>query len=658
PVNVPPQTPPSGPAIPDFEFPPEPVRAEPSAEAPAPVMSEPSPFGTESLLPTPPAPDGVPLVSMEAINKARSEVDPILARLDARQQTGALAIQWASPEVLRRKIKGRIDLRPTPMMAIIAGALLIVVVAIVLTTIITNRIREIQIAARITPSPSPTVTFTPAPTVTPVPSRTPTPSGQESPDEPILSIEEVPRGNLAYGMTATPIYVATPHRSNPSMDQAIVAYHDGWYEEALNLIELARQREPDLLDGYFYEAMSLYQLGRYADARDAVDAGLDVNSDFAPLHLVDGILLEQDGDAKEARQAFEHAIDLDPDLVDAYLYLGDNHLASGEYSAALADAQQALASSRYDIRALALASRAYYGMEDMVNAAAYANLAYYIDPTAEVAAIAQAKARLALDFNDLALIGLETYLFDIYPSSARGWALLGQAYGRAGRDIEAQMAYARALQLSEDVTEAKIGRGIYYFERGDYARAYEDFAEGFTAVQPTDDLLLRYAISAYAVGEYAEAVDALEQYRATHSDELHPARETLYAMALIADGQYNEALAVATLAINNLELGLNNEQRASMLEVRGRAFFLMGDYPNAQYELDQALSLVETGSRHYYKALALEAQGFNRQAVRELEWVVFWDSVYGYAFSEDAAERLAALQAESEPVEATPEPGG
>jgi len=108
--------------------------------------------------------------------------------------------------------------------------------------------------------------------------------------------------------------------------------------------------------------------------------------------------------------------------------------------------------------------------------------------------------------------------------------------------------------------------------------------------------------------------------------------------------QRTRALAAATEANNNLNLALTDAQRAYLFEVRGKAFLAQEDYPNAEFEFDQALGLVESGTGHYLKALALQAQGSIQKAVNELEWVLFWDSVFDYPFADDAAVRLDTLK--------------
>jgi hypothetical protein len=77
--------------------------------------------------------------------------------------------------------------------------------------------------------------------------------------------------------------------------------------------------------------------------------------------------------------------------------------------------------------------------------------------------------------------------------------------------------------------------------------------------------------------------------------------------------------------------------------VRGLARYYLEDYTNALADIEAAMFIAETGTRHYYQALIREANGDLRGAMLELEWVLFWNRIFDYPFADDAAERRAEI---------------
>ncbi len=606
---------------------------------------QPQPEPVPAVSAPPPTPGGVPLVSAEAIARAQRQAEAVLAAIRAEEQQGTLEIAWAAPgESPRRPVMG-IDLRPSPMVLVIGASLVLVAAVVVLVSSLTGQPRARQVAADSTPSPTPTVTLTPIDTPTPRPTRTPPPPDQLGGPEPTLPVGDAPRGDLRFGLTPTAPYVMTPHPSDPALEQAAAAFYEGRYQDALVLIEEARTSEEAPVDVYYFEALSHLRLGDVSRAARVVEEGLGRDPGFAPLHVVKAEIDFRQGHYEQARLAAEQARSLDPRLVAAYLSLAELDLREGHYEAALADVEAGRAVRPHDVNLLVMASRVYLALGDAESAVAHANLAHYIDPAAEPVIVALARGRLALGLDMRAVIDLEDYIFDVNPSSAEAWALLGEAYGRQGRLADAQAAYARALDLSGGATPlALVGRGRLYLDRGQYDLAYADLDAALKAGVDDASLLLDHARAAFAVGEYGDVLDDLETIRT--GGEADPAVEVLYVRALVEEGRYQDAADQATQLLGvALTLPLDERQQADLYESRARAYYALGRYAEARADIDRALAAGETGLRRYTSALIAAAQGADARAIRELEWVLYWDATFGYPFAAEAAERLAELQA-------------
>ncbi len=594
----------------------------------------------------PPAPHGVPLVGPEAVARAQREAEAVLAALREEEQRAGPAAVWAAPEALSQRGRARLGVHPGPMVFVVMGSVALVAAVVILVSLLSGALRPQETAvAGVTPSPVPTATATPEDAPTPRPTRTPAPSALLDVSEPSLPVVDAPRGDLRFGLTPTAPYVLTPHPSNRTVEEVAAAFYAGRYEEALTLAEQARaggEPPPDL--GYF-EAASLLQLGETARAVRLAEQGVAQESDFAPLHVVLAEGYTRQGSFERARVAAERARSLDPRLIAGYIALAELYLEQGNYDAALTEVEAGRIVRKYDVNLLVLASRIHLARGDAENATAYANLAYYIDPGAEPVALALARGRLALDFNERAIIGLEDFLNEVNPSSAEAWALLGQAYGRQGRAADAQMAYARALQLSGDASLALAERGRLYLAQGRYREAYDDLTAALEVLGSEPELRLDHARAAFAVGAYRETLDDLDALR-SEDGALEPELEVFAVRALAGQGRYEEAIERATaLLAEALVLALDDAQQAYLFESRARAYYALERLDEARADIEQALNLGETGSRRYQRALILIAQGEEDQAARDLEWVLFWDRTFAYPFAADAAARLAELEA-------------
>ena len=600
--------------------------------------------------PPPPAPDGVPLISAERIAQAQREADAVLNAIRTEERLGDLPIEWGRGEELRIRPRPQVDLRPSPMMLVIAGSVVLVIATIVLISTLGRAIRARQIEASLALTPA-ISTPTPFTTATLRPTRTPTPVGTPRPAEPTLPPENAPRGDLRFGMTPTPPYIATPHPTLPRLNEAIAAFYDGRYEEALTLIEEVRAGGDLPIDGYYVEGMARLYLGDVEGAQAAFEAGLAQDEGFAPLHAALGTIYLQQGAFERAKRENERAKALDPRLVQAYINLAQIAIAEGNYDAALAEVEAGRAVRKYDVNLLVLASTAYLASGDAENATAYAHLATYIDPGAEDAVLALARGRLALGLDELAIIGLEDYVYGVNLSSVEAWTLLGQAYGRTGRPEDALMAFARALQVSANAAPVLAARGQFYLDQGRYDLAYADLSAALEDGGGAPDARWARAQAAFALGYYDEALKDIEAVRRAKPNEQEV--ETLYVRTLAETGHYEEAVTAASEALGLL---LSTEQQGYVLEARARSLYHLGQFADAQRDIEQALVIAQTGIRHYYHALILAELGELNAAIRELEWVLFWDRTLGYPFAQDAQRQLEVLYEAQAAARATATP--
>lgn len=616
------------PAVPPAA-PPPPAAAPPPPLQPAMQQTRPS----SPVLPVPPAPDGVPLIDAAVLAQVQREADARIAPLLARRDS-VLNIEWALPEELRQRSRSAAGAF-TSMAVSVGGGLVAFILVVVIVTMIASILRGPDIAALVPGAPTPTLT------VTPIATRTATPEGQVFNPGPTIPAGDAPRADLKFGRpTTTPPYVMTPHRSSPRMEDALRAFYSGDYASALDMIKRARDAGDNSVDGYYVEGVSLAYTGELDKSRDALAAGLQIDPNFAPLYVGQSILAAKNGDTEAARSLAEKAMELDPKLIEPYVILGRMMIRSGQTKEALdliAKGKEAFGD--YDVNLLVMEGEAALQQGNAKHATELGNLAYYIDPLSESVIVLLAKGRLALKLTDSAVILLEDYVHNVNPSGADAWALLGTAYNRQGLTVQALEANGRALQLATDSAGPLVARGLTYLDQGDYDRAYADLNAAVEKDSENYDARFGRAIVAFKLGQTDKALEDLEFVRKRTPNV--PDVEVLYAKCLIVNQDYNKAISVASTAFNAGRM--NPSQRADMMESQGYAFYKVGDFNNAFLDLDAALRIEQTGTRHYYRGLIMEGLRDYEQARLEYEWVVYWGQIYGYPFQKDAAQRLASI---------------
>ncbi len=109
-------------------------------------------------------------------------------------------------------------------------------------------------------------------------------------------------------------------------------------EEALPLLEAARNTDPSRAETYAYLAVGYTALGRGAEAERVLQAGVTaVGARSAEPAFNLGVILQTQGRQAEAASAYSQAITLRPDYAAAYLNRANANLEAGELLAAADD---------------------------------------------------------------------------------------------------------------------------------------------------------------------------------------------------------------------------------------------------------------------------------------------------------------------------------
>jgi tetratricopeptide (TPR) repeat protein len=653
-ASVEPAAPPSPPPAPPQVSPPAEVYAAPAAapvEPPPVPPAAPPPAPQPVSLPPPPAPDGVPLIDPMQIAAAQREVEGILRQLREQSLSPFPQVQWAQPEALQGRSRSTLGAF-APLAVVISASLVIVVLVILFGSTIIGIISGRQRVGILSGSTAAPVRATSAPIV--LTTRTPTPAGTPYDPGPATIPADAPHVDLSFGRPRpTAAYVLTPHPSSSSMGNALKVFYQGDYNGALDEVSRARAAGDDSLDGYFVEGMSLAHLNQLDQAIAAFNDGLNKNENFAPLHAGLASVYLQKTKLEQARAEAEKAVSLDNQLVMGYVVLAQVQLLTGDTDTALKTITDAKSkTSQYDVNLIVAEGNVYLAQGDYEKATNSGNLAYYIDPSSEGAVLLLARGQVALKLVNSAMVVLENYIQTVNPSSSDSWALLARIYSQAGRLSDALEATNRALQLSTNQSDALVARGMLYLEQGKIQQACDDLNNAIQKDDQNYEARLGRAQCSFALGDYDHTLSDLEFVRAATPD--NPIVQTLYVQTLIKKERYNDAISAASAAYKRGLL--TPEQRAFVLESWGYALYKEGNYDEAAGDIEAALKISETGTRHYIKGLILQGKKDYRRASTEFEWVLFWNQIYNYPFAADAQAHLVTVYGFLGKVVGTPTP--
>ena len=137
------------------------------------------------------------------------------------------------------------------------------------------------------------------------------------------------------------------------------------------------------------------------------------------------------------------------------------------------------------------------------------------------------------------------------PDEAAVHGQRGQTLDRQGRNLEAEAAYLRAIELEPGYWSTYMDLGHFYYTHVQYAKALEVYRSVLDMVSDTSAVLHSIGAAQLAMGAFG---DALETYEQVRSQQASPRRSTLtnlgiahYYLGCFNESAYwqNEALKIA-----------------------------------------------------------------------------------------------------------------
>lgn len=509
------------------------------------------------------------------------------------------------------------------------------------------------IALRGTNTPTPTQT----PSATPTLGLTNTPSNTPALPRSATPTPNLPPGSI-YGSTSTPAF---PEVRSAPMRTAIALLSAEDYAAALPILEDERKglelaRDERYYEIIYYMVTAYLSQNRPGEAARLLDANRNPGS--PAFHAARALLSYARGDLDTALSDALTALRADRRWAEAAIIAARVQARRGNLAAARDTLRNALSENPRNVTLLL--ARAQLNLEGgaLHDALSDAELALYLDPLNRSAyqvrneallslAAAQSDPVARVEAYGRAVIGAQAYLI-YYPGDTEAWWQLGRARQGEGNLNEALDAYAQAVVVdrsSETARQVFLAQGELLMNLRRYAEARDAF-EAALVIRESDDARRRRFEAAKALGDYTTALDDVTILLRDNPNDTNLLSAQLdVLLAAWMNQNIDEAqFSAAADQLSDPQLAtLPPQARHSAVLYRGVVRYLAGDYPAALNDLNQALVLRSTGAGHYYRALTLRALNRPAEAVRDLQWLAYFEEFATLPRLADVRSVLAAL---------------
>jgi tetratricopeptide (TPR) repeat protein len=219
---------------------------------------------------------------------------------------------------------------------------------------------------------------------------------------------------------------------------------------ALQLLQQALALEPNHVDALYYISKLTAIL-----SQQEFGSVLQLDPDGVRAHQIAGEILAAQGKNEEAEREYRKALEKRPGLTAVLLALGDLSRSDGQYEAALEWYGKAAVRDPNNYDAVYGAGASLWFLKRTAEAEKQFRRALEIEPSSVAAKLALGDSLLGLGKAELALQYLEPPAV-ANPSIRRLQFVLARAYRALGRETEANRAFARYRQLTQEQGETEL----------------------------------------------------------------------------------------------------------------------------------------------------------------------------------------------------------
>ena len=366
------------------------------------------------------------------------------------------------------------------------------------------------------------------------------------------------------------------------LQQAMEHHRAGQWPQAEALYRRILQLSPGHVDALYLLGVMAYQAGQYALAIDFLDRAILRQPELAQLHAKRGEVLHALGQYRDAIAAFDRALALTPDFPDACNSRGIAHHALGQFQAAIADFDHALALRQDFPEAFVNGGLALHALQQYPAAVACFDQAIRLRPDFAEAHSNRGNALHALQQYPAAVDSYDIAI-RLKPDHAETHNNRGLALHQLHQFAAALASFDRALELRPELAEAHCNRGNALFKLERYQDALANFDHAIRLNPDFADAHQNRGNALNSLGRYVEALEALEESIRLKLD---------FALAWSGRASSLESLQRYQAAIESCDQAIRIDPAcAEAYANRGALFLGLLRHPAALADFDQALAL-------------------------------------------------------------------
>jgi tetratricopeptide (TPR) repeat protein len=274
-------------------------------------------------------------------------------------------------------------------------------------------------------------------------------------------------------LTPTALYGFTPIALTGALDDALKAFREGRYDDALSYLDQVLFIEPRSAQAHFLKGECLRIQWKMKDALEQYDLAIALDPNYAPAYFGKAMWSKQNNPDNDYDKDLTRAIDRDPLYIDAYIERSFFYGRRGKWAEALTDLERASQIAPENAFVLIRLGRAQIQNGKADSAIDNIVRAQIIDPTILEGYLALGEAYDSLKLYSQAVTPLVIYT-TYNPEEILGWLRLGEAYTGTGQYPQAVESCTHAVDLNINSVQARLCRGKVYRIIGEYKKAVAD----------------------------------------------------------------------------------------------------------------------------------------------------------------------------------------
>jgi tetratricopeptide (TPR) repeat protein len=278
---------------------------------------------------------------------------------------------------------------------------------------------------------------------------------------------------VGVNFTPTSWYGLTPIPQTGAFDQAVLAFNEGRYDDALNSLKQVLQIDPKSAQAHFLIAEVYRKQWKMREALDEYELAIALDPNFAPAYFGRAMWSKQNNPDNDYAKDLTLALQHDPNYLEAYIERAAWYSDRDDWATARQDletAEQIAPDNAWVLirlgRAEVQTSQADKALDNIIRA-------QIIDPTILEGYLGLGEAYDELKLYSQAVAPLVVYTtYD--PEEIAGWLRLGEAYRGVAQYSEAVTACSHAVDLDINSVDARLCRGLAYRLTGQFGLAADD----------------------------------------------------------------------------------------------------------------------------------------------------------------------------------------